>query len=159
MKLLLRQYGLNDASVGGLSSFVIFHMVFVYSKISRDITFASFFINLMKFYAYEFDHESFTLITDKNQELGTDYKDYKKIKFPNSHLDNLSIQSLLNSSLDVGTAAREYPQVKRLFAACLQQLKTNYLESIDKTMSCNLRFELKMLKKIIKNDENFNNTF
>lgn len=184
IKCLLRQYSLNDASMGGLSSFVIFHMVYTYAQIfehsfklqtSRLLSF--FFIGFLKFFSCEFDYNNFALITHQTESLPIlkdsekltesdllssnrsldsimlvkgNFIQHKRLMFPQAHDESLSIQSILDSSIDIGIAAREYPQVRRLFAACFHQLKINCKQTED------CKSQLQMLRKIIKLDSTMN---
>eukprot|EP00340_Litonotus_pictus_P006250 CAMPEP_0170514554 /NCGR_PEP_ID=MMETSP0209-20121228/1129_1 /TAXON_ID=665100 ORGANISM="Litonotus pictus, Strain P1" /NCGR_SAMPLE_ID=MMETSP0209 /ASSEMBLY_ACC=CAM_ASM_000301 /LENGTH=611 /DNA_ID=CAMNT_0010798695 /DNA_START=1 /DNA_END=1833 /DNA_ORIENTATION=- len=81
MKLILRQFGFNDASVGGLSSYMVFHMVLVYYYIEtlneRDLrkesgdeeeakkkgiglsykkSLGGMIVNMLHFYGYDFNN-------------------------------------------------------------------------------------------------------
>lgn len=163
IKSLLRQYSLNDASLGGLSSFVIFHLVLIYTrifdvsyKIETSHKLSLLFIGFLKFISIEFDYDNYSLISkmaqpncqtpisknigiklneadllSQNNKLSSSYllnKGFiqsKGIIFPSTFEDRLSIQSILDSSIDIGVTGREYPEVKRLFSACLHQLKMN----------------------------------
>lgn len=130
LKLLLRQYGLNDASVGGVSSFLLFHMVYSFFRLKYTqggFDSAEFLVGFFLFYS-EFDYRRFGIRTENiesdDYSLGTNAYFVKRERFPNSPEENLSIENLLKASQDVGTASREFSNVKRLFGLCIQKFNS-----------------------------------
>lgn len=233
LKLLLRQYSLNDASKGSLSSFTIFHLVYIYYNIFlieilnliinfKNISIINilnalnpniqgiFILKFLKFYSNEFDNSIYILSTEelvnnklnnkiltnisnlinsnntnnnintsnsinnsdiieylmfRNNNIILNYlEDFNIIKKKNLITEqiseeNISIQSIIDSKQDVGTACRNYCEIKRLFAACLYQIKTNYKHLNKNTENCkNLTNNkiLHLLKNVLSIDCNFN---
>lgn len=120
VKLILRQFSLNDASIGGVSSFVIFHMTYCYYNIIQDLlnsknktlendivedntdenNISKFLIGFFKFFC-EFNHEKYTILTET---MTLTSLDNKYLKDNHQHIDtninSLDKDNCISSSID-----------------------------------------------------------
>lgn len=130
IKYFLKQRGLNEAFTGGISSFVLFNMVYAYfqqeSKNSEDYqesrNLGSLLLGFLKFYGCDFDYRSQGLSVRNG---GIIYNKYDR-NYPLN--DGLSIENFLDPSIDIARSAYKFPRIKNLFEETLitlYKLKTD----------------------------------
>jgi non-canonical poly(A) RNA polymerase PAPD5/7 len=145
LKYFLRQRNLNETFTGGISSYLLFNLVYAYIQfISKDKNeikslndvdeedndsnaseekdknildnLSSFLLGFLKFYGYEFNY----------QELGISIRDggefYMKSKRNYPYNENLSVENFQDISLDIGRAVYKFPRIRSLFQEVLNKL-------------------------------------
>ena len=130
LKFFLRQRDLNETFTGGVSSYLVFNMVYAYiqylqrdkdeseEKI-KDMNLGSFLIGFLKFYGYEFNYYELG-ISIRNG--GKFFKKYDTNYPPN---ENLCFENFQDASIDIGRAAYQFPQVRELFQDVLCKFYKN----------------------------------
>jgi non-canonical poly(A) RNA polymerase PAPD5/7 len=159
LKFFLRQRDLNETFTGGISSFLLFNMVYAYLQyLLRDknqseekmnnMNLGSFLLGFLKFYGFEFNYK----------ELGISIRDggrfFKKYERNYPYNDNLCFENFQEISIDIGRAAYQFPIVRELFQDVLCKLYKNKSSS-----ECFLKnmiivtSELRKMKKLEKDDD------
>jgi len=159
LKFFLRQRDLNETFTGGISSFLLFNMVYAFLQyLLRDkneseeklnnMNLGSFLLGFLKFYGFEFNYK----------ELGISIRDggrfFKKYERNYPYNDNLCFENFQDTSIDIGRAAYQYPVVRELFQDVLCRLYKNKSssEAFLKNMII-VTSELRRMKKPENDDE------
>ena len=127
LKKILKNYQLNEVYRGGMSSFMLFEMVFFFfqKKILTlesqiDLNLGNFLIDFLDYYANKFDNRTMGISVLNG---GKTYK--KNGRFAhNLKSDYLSVESCLNIQVDLGRYCN-YPEIKNMFHTIHKELTFN----------------------------------
>lgn len=127
LKKILKDHKLNESYNGGMSSFMLFEIVFFFFqkrirtlKTKYDLNLGTFFLELLDFYANEFDNSEKGISVFNG---GEEY--YKDSRFGYSlKPDGLSVMSCLDEKVDLGRYCN-YPEIKQLFHDIHKELTFN----------------------------------
>ncbi len=123
LKFYLRQKNMNETFTGGISSFLLFNLVYAYlqfivredkSEVCENL--GLFLLGFLKFYAYEFNYRELGI----SLREGGCFFNKENRNFPNN--DNLCLENFQDPSLDIGRAAYQYQKVSGMFQDVLCQL-------------------------------------
>jgi non-canonical poly(A) RNA polymerase PAPD5/7 len=163
LKFFLRQRDLNETYTGGVSSFLIFNLVYYYiqhiSKIEDDennkniftdektMNLGTFLIGFLKFYSHKFDYKNKGISLRKGGFWF--YKSEKNYPYN----DGLCVENFQDPDQDIGRSAYQYIRVVALFRETLHKLykisssQPSYLASFIVVTK-----QLKQLSKVWENE-------
>jgi non-canonical poly(A) RNA polymerase PAPD5/7 len=118
LKILLKINDLNEPYHGGMSSFLLFHLVYFFHLIFEDEinnnndNILDFLLSFFKFYGTNFNFDILGMRLSENNEIKTFYKylDY----YMNSY-DNICVENINNKHANVGQSCFNYQSVLSLF--------------------------------------------
>ena len=118
LKILLKINDLNEPYHGGMSSFLLFHLVYFFHLIFEDEinnnndNILDFLLSFFKFYGTNFNFDILGMRLSENNEIKTFYKylDY----YMNSY-DNICVENINNKHVNVGQNCFNYQSVLSLF--------------------------------------------
>jgi len=118
LKILLKINDLNEPYHGGMSSFLLFHLVYFFHLIFEDEinnnndNILDFLLSFFKFYGTNFNFDILGMRLSENNEIKTFYKylDY----YMNSY-DNICVENINNKHVNVGQSCFNYQSVLSLF--------------------------------------------
>ena len=148
LKILLRRYSLNEPYYGGMSSFLLFHLVlFFYNEYKNKFEFnndniSSFIILFLEYFGTKFDFDIYGISLYK-KEQGFIFNKYGNY-FMNNY-DNICVESINEQFVNIGQNCFEYEKIVNLFKKMSDKIKKekekNSLSILDK-----LGFPTKYLK-------------
>ena len=118
LKILLKINDLNEPYHGGMSSFLLFHLVYFFHLIfeaeinNNNDNILDFLLSFFKFYGTNFNFDILGMRLSENNEIKTFYKylDY----YMNSY-DNICVENINNKHANVGQSCFNYQSVLSLF--------------------------------------------
>lgn len=126
LKALLRDKQLNETYTGGISSFLLFNLVFAYFQMlirenrkvmNQDENLGKLLVGFLQFYGFKFDdyNKGISLIKEGEFFLKAENK-----KLPYNNL--LCVENFQNVYMDIGKSAYQYPKIKDLFKCAYRSL-------------------------------------
>lgn len=120
LKFFLRQRDLNETFTGGVSSYLLFNMIYAYVQYMirdkekseeklKNMNLGSFLLGFLKFYGYEFNYKELGISI---RDGGKFFKKYSR-NFP--YNENLCFENFQDLSIDIGRAAHQFTTVRELF--------------------------------------------
>ena len=126
IKELLRINQLNESINGGMTSLMLFEIVFYFfqetikiKEKENEINLGSFFLSFLKFYSEEFKYQEYGITIFRGGK-----KYYKNMKYNMNYLNSntLSVESCVNSNVDLGRNCTSYPDIMNLFKKIHEKL-------------------------------------
>ena len=130
LKILLKINNLEKTTLGGMNSFLLFHLVYYYFVVIKNSTKTEnefqLLHNFLFYYGFEFDNNRYML-------------DMKGIKSEMIYKKNiiLSVKTTLSEN-DIGGQCKKYDEIKKLFQQtsnkinnCINELEFSILSKLD----------------------------
>lgn len=126
IKEILRINQFNESINGGMTSLMLFEIVFYFFQETikikekvNEINLGSFFISFLKFYSQEFKYQEFGISIFRG---GKKYYKNMKYNMNYSNSNTLSVESCVNSNVDLGRNCTSYPDIMNLFKKIYEKL-------------------------------------
>ena len=134
LKYFLKQRGLNSTYTGGISSFLLFNMVFAFNTLYKErskksyILLSNFLIDFFSFYAYDFNYKEIGISIRENGYF------FKKTSNKNTQL---CVENYLENNIDIGKLCYVYEsKIIKVFKTARngllypESVKDSYLSNI-----------------------------
>ena len=126
LKIMLRRYYLNEPFSGGMSSFLLFHLVFFfYNECANKLKFkndniSSFIILFLEYFGTKFDFDIYGISLYKKNK-GVIFNKYGSYLMNNC--DNICVESINERYVNIGQNCFKYEQVVNLFKKMFDKIK------------------------------------
>ena len=132
LKVLLRRYYLNEPFSGGMSSFLLFHLVyFFYLECKKNFSLkyyniASFITLFLEYFGTKFDFDVYGISLNKENQrkIFVKYGEY----YMNNY-DNICVESINERFINIGQNCFNYEKVIQLFEKMFKKIKKEEKEN------------------------------